>query len=68
MKAANKARLLEIAQKLKRRAVLAPPLIVLHSPELPATSEAEIEAAQRDGRNIVHVRFEDRSMREVSRG
>lgn len=60
MKAANKSRLLEIAQRIKRRARLSPPLLVFHdAPTLPSTSAEEIETARMTGRPIANVYFEN---------
>jgi hypothetical protein len=59
MKASNKALLLAIAEKIKKRGTLTrPPLLVfVGATELPATSEAEIEAARIAGRSIMRIHF-----------
>jgi hypothetical protein len=46
-----------LLELLKLRERNKSPLLVLHSPSLPVTPQAEVEAAEAAGRAIVHVRF-----------
>ena len=53
----HRERIQRLAEYLRRQTSGIAPLLVFHSSELPLTTDAEMELARSEGRQILHVHF-----------
>jgi hypothetical protein len=57
MSSRHHERIRRLVAWMRNHALTRTPLVVFHSPALPVTPKAEIDAARAEGRTIVNVRF-----------